>query len=484
MSRIIKTLAIASAVLAMTGLVSCSDDDVYQAPTPKPVNVVEVNDTHGSASTGWQVTGLPSGTYDLEFYTKSTQTEALPYVEASGKMTAIHPSENSWNKNVIKGIKISEGNCTISLKNGTGVQIKNLQLITSANDEFNLIKGGDISLLNYVEDNNGKYYNENGTPDDCLEILKSNGMNLVRLRLYNDPGNKDFYPSNTLPVGYQNEEDILDLARRAKEKGMQILLTFHYSDYWTNGKDQYKPHAWEELDFDGLKNAVHDFTSGFLQKMAAQGTAPEFVAIGNEIQAGLLYPEGACADAVKMCALLNVGCSAVREAAPEAKIVMHSANAGDFTTYKWFYGLLRDNSVDYDIIGASYYPFWTSLSANDIRVWADKIIDMFDKDMLIMEAGYAWNATLPDGSAGQISHNGPYNEFSKLGQRDFIVDLSNQIKQVKSGRLLGYIYWDPIFIETPGLGWILGEKNYVSNTTLFGFQGERLPVLDAYKYNN
>ena len=112
------------------------------------------------------------------------------------------------------------------------------------------------------------------------------------------------------------------------------------------------------------------------------------------------------------------------------------------------------------------------------------MVNLFNKDILVVETGYAWNRTLPDGNPGQLSHNGPYAEFSKLGQRDFIADLTNQIKQVKSGRVLGYIYWDPIFIEIPGLGWILGDKNYVSNTTLFGFQGELLPVFDAIKYNN
>lgn len=93
-------------------------------------------------------------------------------------------------------------------------------------------------------------------------------------------------------------------------------------------------------------------------------------------------------------------------------------------------------------------------------------------------------STLPDGSVGQIANNGPYNEFSKLGQRDFIADLSNQIKQTTSGRVLGYIYWDPIFIDVPGLGYILGAKNVVSNSTLFDFDGKALPVLDAIKYNN
>lgn len=484
MLQISKFVIISLILLSAFSLTGCNKEEIYEAPAPTTIAVVGVTDAHGSAATGWKLRDVPSGTYDLEFYTKSAQTQSLPYLEAAGKITAIKPSKNVWVKNVIKGIQVSDGSCSISLHNGESVEIRNLQLVTSLVNEYNLIKGGDLSLLSYVEDNGGKYYNADRQSDDCLEILKNDGMNLVRLRLYKDPGNKDFYPSNTLPAGYQDENDILKLARRAKDKGMQILLSIHYSDYWTNGTDQYKPHDWESLGYDDLKKTVHDYTADFIQKMVAQGTSPEFVAIGNEIQAGILYPDGACADPLKMCALLNEGCAAVRETAPSAKIVLHSSMGGDLALYKWFFGLMRDYNVDYDVIGVSYYPFWTSLLASDIRSWAERVINIFDKDMLIVETGYAWNQTLPDNTPGQLSHNGPYNEFSTLGQRDFILDLTNQIKQVKSGRVLGYIYWDPIFINVPGLGWILGEKNYVSNTTLFGFQGERLPVLDAYKYNN
>lgn len=482
-SKIFIVLLMLSAICSLT---ACNDDNVYEAPEVVNTYVLAVGDNYGDAVSGWNVTDIPNGIYDLEFYTKSSQAIRLPYLTASGKMTAIKPSETTWAKNVIKGVQVSDGTCYIKLDNGEGVEIKSLQLVSSSQEEFNLVKGGDISLLSYVEDNGGKYYDVNGQSDDCLEILKQNGMNLVRLRLYNDPGNKDFYPSNTLPAGYQNQADILKLAKRAKEKGMEILLTFHYSDYWTNGNDQYKPHEWAELDFETLKTTVYNYTADFLRKMDAQGTAPEYVAIGNEIQAGLLYPDGACANPIKMCALLNAGTKAVREVSPDARIVIHSTYSEGIpeTTHKWFFGLMRDYAVDYDIIGISYYPFWTNMRALDFREWADRMISQFDKDILVVETGYAWNRTLPDGNPGQLSHNGPYAEFSKLGQRDFIVDLTNQIKQVKSGRVLGYVYWDPIFIETPGLGWILGDKNYVSNTTLFGFQGESLPVLEAIKYNN
>ncbi|MGN1255343.1 MAG: glycosyl hydrolase 53 family protein, partial [Prevotella sp.] len=84
---------------------------------------------------------------------------------------------------------------------------------------------------------------------------------------------------------------------------------------------------------------------------------------------------------------------------------------------------------------------------------------------------------------GQLANNDPYKAMTKQGQKDFMLELSNAIKNVSNKRVLGYIYWDPIFIETPGTGWIVGDKNYVSNTTLFDFSGNANPVMDAIKYN-
>ena len=48
------------------------------------------------------------------------------------------------------------------------------------------IKGMDLSTLPEVERCGGKFY-DNGKPGDAVSILKSYGMNLVRLRLWNDP---------------------------------------------------------------------------------------------------------------------------------------------------------------------------------------------------------------------------------------------------------------------------------------------------------
>lgn len=342
------------------------------------------------------------------------------------------------------------------------------------------LQGGDISELTYVEQNGGKFYMD-GKEMDCVKLLAQNGFNIVRLRLYNDPGNPAYSPSKRLPAGIQDETDILRLARRAKAEGMQIELTFHYSDYWTNGRDQIKPHAWASLNFSGLKDAVYSYTRDFLKKMDAQGTSPEFVSLGNETQAGILYPDGAVSKIANLRALYAAGAKAVREAAPNARITIHSDDAGNLEKYNWLYEELK--SVDYDVIGASYYPFWTRKRVAPIIEWAKTVSDRFNKDIMIMETGYAWDPLAADGKAGQITDNGPYKEMTKAGQKAFMKELFDSIKAVPKARIIGVLYWDPIFIPAGDTGWELGARNVVSNTTLFDFEGNALPVFDSFKNN-
>lgn len=99
-----------------------------------------------------------------------------------------------------------------------------------------------------------------------------------------------------------------------------------------------------------------------------------------------------------------------------------------------------------------------------------------------METGFAWNTTLEDGSIGQIANNLPYMDMTPEAQRAFLLQLSEQIKS-GSERVLGYIYWDPIYIAAPNCGWKAGEKNVTGNSTLFDFDGKALPAWEAFKYN-
>lgn len=341
-----------------------------------------------------------------------------------------------------------------------------------------LLKGGDISFLTLLEQKGGKYY-QDGKEMDCVNLLKQNGFNIVRLRLFNDPGNKYFTPSRKMYTGIQDENDILDLARRAKAEGLQIQLTFHYSDYWTNGEEQNKPHDWVNLSYAGLKTKVYEYTKDFLQKMVAQGTVPEYVSLGNEIQAGLLYPDGSVNTSTKQTAeLLAAGAKAVREITPDAKIVIHLAGAGDTAGYTWFFGEMNKYKLDYDIIGASYYPYWTENSIEEVSAWADVIGKQFGKPILIMETGFLWTEKTHDNVDGQLTHNRPYG-IGKQEQKEFMEQLFAAI--AASDWLIGDLYWDPIFIPAGDAGWIPGGPNVVSNAALFDFEGNTLPVFDAFK---
>lgn len=343
-----------------------------------------------------------------------------------------------------------------------------------------LLKGGDISELTLVEQKGGKYYWE-GKEMDCVKLLAKGGFNIVRLRLYNDPGNPAYTPSKRLPAGIEDEADILRLAKRAKAEGMQIELTFHYSDYWSNGGTQTKPHAWADLSYDELKTAIYDYTLDFLGKMDKQGTLPEYISLGNETQGGILFPDGSYTNEAKMCELYNCAAKAVRKAAPKAKIIIHSDDGGNVSKYEWLFGILK--SVDYDVIGSSYYPFWTKKTVAEFISFAKVISAEFKKDIMLMETGYAWNPTLPSGWPGQLSDNGPYKEMTKAGQKAFMDELFGAIKSNPDAHVIGVLYWDPIFIPAGDAGWELGGQNVVSNTTLFDFEGNALPVFESFMKN-
>ena len=430
------------------------------------------------------------GLYDLVFkFRRSTKGTGVCYVaagsdESSRKMTSLYPSQGDWSEGRVRGVRISGGKCSTEIRcesaDGGWCMIDGLSFVKTE-DEFVLLKGGDISELTLVEREGGKYYWD-GKQMDCVELLKMGGFNIVRLRLYNDPGNPDHSPSKELPAGVQDEDAILELARRAKEQDMLIELTFHYSDSWTNGASQTIPHEWNGLDFEGLKAEIYSYTKSFLEKMNDQGTLPEYISLGNETQAGLLYPYGYCDNVAQMCALYNSAAKAVRESAPGSKIIIHSDDAGNLSKYTWLFGELR--TVDYDIIGASYYPFWTGRKMSEIVTWAKSVHQTFKKPIILMECGYAWHPTLPEGWKGQIQDNGPYNDMTRQGQREFMLEVMGMIKGCPEAGLLGVLYWDPIFIEAGDAGWAVGGDNVVSNTALFDFQGNALEVFDAFMYNN
>lgn len=443
---------------------------------------------------------ISNGLYDLEAYVRGPKDSVLIITSGSHQSTTLLNGE-VWTFARLRGIEVTDGKLSLNanVMNGGDYTFKTGYL-KKTSSRRSLVKGGDFSMLSQVEKNGGKYYDRgSGSDEDVFTLSARNGMNMARLRLYNNPGMEVETTGMKMFTGIQDEADILALAKRAKDAGMDIELTFHYSDYWTNGGEQFKPTAWVDASQSALRDSVYQYTKRFLRKMVSQGTTPRYVSIGNEIQSGILFgrfdeKNHNCTDSLKangyvthipeLAALLNAGSRAVRETCPDAKIVLHLTTSTDINldTYKWFFNNMRNYMVDYDIIGASYYPYFGNYTIETMIEWANQLTSIYNKDWLFMEVGYAWNSTLRDGTIGQLATNQPYEEMTPSAQRKFMIQLTEAIENASS-RILGYIYWDPIYLDAPNCGYREGEKNVVNNYTLFDFNGHALPAWDAIKYN-
>jgi arabinogalactan endo-1,4-beta-galactosidase len=430
------------------------------------------------------VTNLPNGYYKLTAMVKNSGGQYYCYLSANGRMTSL-PISSQWTNTIVRGIDVTNGQCLVAINSGdtTGgdwCQVDFMQLIKD-DISYNFLKGGDISELTYVEQGGGKYYDTNGLATNCLVILKNHGCNIVRLRLYNDPGNPAFAPSNLLPPGIQSPTNILDLAKQAQALGLQIELTFYYSDYWTNGL----PHSWSSDTFSLLTNAVYNFTTNFMMEMKNQGTTPQYVSLGNEINnGGLLLPFGSTSNWPQLAQLLKMGYAGVKAVSPTTQVILHMNNVSS-SVVTYFLNQAVANGVQWDITGCSYYPYWTGLTAEQARDQIDTDYSTYNKPVLLMETGYNWSSNRCDGYTGQLANNGPEPFLSTpTGQKEFMMNCLNAIKLVNNGECIGDLYWDPIFIYVPGEGWQLGQPNIVDNATLFNCSGDVLPALDAFNFNN
>ncbi len=453
-------------------------------------SLLHSNSSAYQAQTSLLITNLANGFYQLGAWVKNSGGQNACFLAANDRTTSLPPLYTNWTPTVVRGISVTNGQCRISLYSdanaGTWCRLDALTL-TNDNVSYNFLKGGDVSELPRLEYYGGKFY-DNGVEGDCLQIMKNHGCNIVRIRMYNDPGNPNYSPANQLdPLGWQNPARTLALCQRAKALGLQIQLTFHYSDYWSNPGSQYKPHDWEGLSFPALTNALYVFTRTNLIALTNAGIYPEFVSLGNEIAGGILFPDGANTNAAgwtNLAVLLNTGYAAVKSVSPASKVVIHLNNV-DAENVNYFFGNLKSRGVAYDVIGCSYYPFWTGLTTEQVRTNINAWYGNYNKPVLIMETGYNWATNTCSGFPGQLSGNGPeFFPSTPAGQKNFLLKCFNDLKLVNNGNCLGDLYWDPVFICVPGQGWENGQPNVVGNTTLFDFTGHALPSLDAFFYNN
>ena len=241
--------------------------------------------------------------------------------------------------------------------------------------------GADISWLQSQEDH-GVRFSDGGIEGDAIEILRDNGFNYIRLRLFVNPKSELGYSQRD---GYCDLEHTLAMAKRVKDAGMYLLLDFHYSDNWADPQKQIMPQAWQTYSYDEVCAEVYNHTKSVLEALAKQGTTPDMIQIGNEVSNGMLWPYGSVRHSFSgLCGLLKEGVRAARECAPDAEIMIHVALGGQAEESERFFDAMAKYGVDYDLIGQSYYPEWHG-TLEELEANLNMLVKRYHKPIIVVE---------------------------------------------------------------------------------------------------
>ncbi len=314
------------------------------------------------------------------------------------------------------------------------------------------ILGMDASAVPALEASGVKYYNFKGEEQDVFRTLAENGVNMIRVRVWNDPFDE---AGHGFGGGNCTAETAAEIGKRAAEAGMSLLVNFHYSDFWADPGKQMEPRAWDGLRFSEKTEAVYQYTKESLEKIKAAGAKIGMVQIGNETN-GAMAGEHAWED---ICTLMQAGSRAVREVCPEALVAVHFANPEKAGSYHGYADYLKFYGVDYDVFGSSYYPYWHGTLDNLAAVLND-IAASYGKKTAILETSYAYTPedtdfsgnTIGEGTSG-ITKNYP---FTQQGQVNCLTDVVDTAVNKISG-CVGVFYWEGTWISVGTNSW---EENH------------------------
>ena len=348
--------------------------------------------------------------------------------------------------------------------------------VDNLDDEF--VLGMDASCVPSLEASGVKYYDFDGTEKDVFEILANNGINYIRVRVWNNPYDKD---GNGYGGGNCDIDNAIAIGKRANQYGMKLSIDFHYSDFWADPSKQMVPKAWKGLDYyDEMPEALYQYTKESLQKLKDEKIAVGMVQIGNETNKYM------CGTKVwaNICALMSAGSKAVREIYPDALVAVHFANPEKVTNYPDYAYRLKYYNVDYDVFGSSYYPYWHGTLENLSTVLSD-IATTYNKKVMVMETSYAFTSEDTDFSGNTISDGGAFTKsypFTIQGQANSVRDVVNTIKNNTTNGC-GVFYWEGTWITVGTKSWDLNHILWEQHGSGWAssYAGEYDPT-DAGKY--
>ncbi|MBR0129790.1 MAG: glycosyl hydrolase 53 family protein [Firmicutes bacterium] len=307
----------------------------------------------------------------------------------------------------------------------------------------NFILGMDASSVPAEEAGGVKYYGFDGSEQDVFRTLADCGINYIRVRIWNDPYDRD---GNGYGGGNCDTDTAVLIGKRAAKCGMKLLADFHYSDFWADPGKQMAPKAWKDYDMDQKAEAVYEYTRDSLKKLRTAGVDVGMVQVGNETN-GALCGE---TDWENICRLMNAGSKAVREVYPNALVALHFANPEKTSTIKSYAFMADQYGVDYDVFGVSYYPFWHGTLEN-LSELLSYVSEKYGKRVMVMETSYAYTPEDTDFFSNTISSSSdaakPY-PYSVQGQAESISDVIRTVAGIDGG--IGVCYWEGCWISVGG----------------------------------
>ena len=361
--------------------------------------------------------------------------------------------------------------------------------------------GMDVSSVLALEKSGVVYRDADGNERDLFELLAENGVNLIRVRVWNDP-----FDSQGRGYGGGNCDikAAVEIGKRATAAGMRLLVDFHYSDFWADPSKQMIPKAWVNVSSRQKASVVREWTEECLHQLKNAGVDVAMVQLGNETN-GRLCGEASWTNIVKV---MRAGGQAVREIFPDALIAVHFANPENASNYRTWAQKLSDLQLDYDVFGTSYYPWWHGTLDNLKSILAE-IGQTYGKRVMVLETSYAWTLEDGDFSGNTISAGGFYEKPYPIGVQGQINQVADVIAAMRDIGGIGVCYWEGAWVpvgrsswaenaakwEAYGSGWassFAGEydpedagKYYggsaCDNQTMFDFDGRALPSLAVFR---
>ena len=338
---------------------------------------------------------------------------------------------------------------------------KDINVPNLHNEGSEFISAVDISSYPEISNINPIFYDLDGNQKNFLLLLKENGINTVRLRLWVNPNNE-----------HSGFNEVKQFAEILKTNGFKTWLTLHYSDTWADPEHQETPTQWQEISFTSLKDSVFNYTKRVVTELE-----PNYIQIGNEINSGFLHPYGHILDNPQnFIELMKMGVSAVRTNSNDTKIILHFAG---IENADWFFSQV--NTLDYDIIGLSYYPIWHGKSLENLKIKMKQLSQTYNKNILIAETAYPFTLEWNDWTNNIVGFEEqlilPEYPATIEGQRKFIKQIKRLTNEVENG--IGFCYWGAELIAWKENQSV--DASHWENQALFDFENKALPVFSEFE---